>query len=166
MKRWLPHPLLTPALAAVWLLLNNTIAPGQILLGFLFGWAIPRYTLDFWPERVRIHAPGRLLHFALVFLYDVLIANLSVARLILAGPRTLRPAFIVVPLDLTNKLAISLLANTICLTPGTVSARLAADHRHLLVHALDVASPEDEIATIKTRFEAPLKAIFEGTATC
>ncbi|MHB1359120.1 MAG: Na+/H+ antiporter subunit E [Rhodocyclaceae bacterium] len=165
-KNWLPHPILTPLLTVIWLLLNNSIAPGQILLGLLLGWAIPRFTLAYWPERVRIHAPGRLLHFTGVFLYDVLIANLAVARLILAGPRALRPAFVVVPLDLSNELAISLLANTICLTPGTVSARLSVDRRHLLVHGLDVESPEELVATIKSRFEAPLKAIFEEPVKC
>jgi len=161
MRRWLPHPLLTPTLAAIWLLLVNSLAPGQILLGLLLGWAIPRFTLPFWPERVRIYAPRRLLAFIGVFLYDVIVANLSVARLILAGPRLLRPAFVVVPLDLTNELAISLLANTICLTPGTVSAWLSADRRQLLVHALDCDDPEALVASIKTRFEAPLKEIFE-----
>jgi multicomponent K+:H+ antiporter subunit E len=166
MRNWLPHPLLTPALTVVWLLLNNSLAPGQVLLGLLLGWAIPRFTLAFWPERVRIHSPARLLRFAGVFLYDVLVANLAVARLILAGPRALRPAFVVVPLDLSNDLALSLLANTICLTPGTVSARLSADRRQLLVHALDCGDPAELVATVKTRFEAPLKAIFEGDASC
>ncbi len=127
MKRWLPHPILTPALAVIWLLLNNSFAPGQILLGLLLGWSIPLFTLAFWPERVRIRHPAKLLRFLAVFLYDVLIANLSVARLILAGPRVLRPAFIVVPVDLKNELALSMLANTICLTPGTVSAKLSDD---------------------------------------
>ena len=51
MKRWLPHPILTPALAVIWLLLNNSFAPGQILLGLLLGWSIPLFTLAFWPER-------------------------------------------------------------------------------------------------------------------
>lgn len=161
MKRWLPHPILTPLLALVWLLLNNSLAPGHVLLGLLLGWAIPRFTLAFWPEQVRIRRPAALLRFSLVFLYEVVLANLAVARLILAGPRTLRPAFVVVPLDLTSDLAISLLANTICLTPGTVSARLSADRRHLLVHALDTASPEELVSTIKRRFEAPLAEIFE-----
>ncbi len=161
MRNWLPHPLLTPMLAVIWLLLNNSVAPGQIVLGLLLGWAIPRFTLAFWPERVRIHAPLALLRFAGVFLFDVIVANLSVARLILAGPRALRPAFVVVPLDLANELAISLLANTICLTPGTVSAHLSADRRELLVHALDCGDPDELVTTIKTRFEAPLKEIFE-----
>lgn len=160
-KNWLPHPLLTPVLAVIWLLLNNSLAPGQVLLGLLLGWAIPRFTLGFWPERVRIRRPARLLSFAGVFLYDVIIANLAVARLILAGPRRLQPAFVIVPLDLTDELAISLLANTICLTPGTVSAKLSADRRQLLVHALDCADPQALVATIKARFEAPLKEILE-----
>ena len=96
-------PLLTPVLAVVWVLLNNSLAPGYILLGLLLGWAIPRFTLAFWPERVRIHAPARLLRFAGVFLYDVLVANLSVARLILVGPARAAPAFVVVPLDLHQR---------------------------------------------------------------
>lgn len=161
MKRLLPHPLLTPTIAAIWLLLNNSIAPGQILLGLAFGWAIPRFTRAFWPEPVRVYRPLALARFTAVFLYDMLVANLTVARLILAGPRRLRPAFVTVPLDLSDDFAISMLANIICLTPGTVSARLSADRRELLVHALDVDSPAALVATIKARFEAPLKEIFE-----
>lgn len=161
MKRWLPHPLLTPALAIVWLLLNNSAAPGQLLLGLLLGWAIPCFTRSFWPERVHIRRPWLLLRFAANFLYDMIVANLAVARLILAGPRRLRPAFVVVPLDISDDLAISLLANIICLTPGTVSARLSADRRQLLVHALDCTDPQALVAAIKARFEAPLKEILE-----
>lgn len=161
MRRWLPHPLLTPLLAIVWLLLNNSLEPGQILLGLLLGWAIPRFTLPFWPEQVRFHSLRAAWRFTAVFLNDVVIANLAVARLILAGPRALRPCFISVPLDLTNDLAISLLANTICLTPGTVSAHLSADRRSLLVHALDCEDPAALVREIKTRFEAPLKEMLE-----
>lgn len=160
-KNWLPHPLLTPVLAVIWLLLNNSVAAGQILLGLLLGWAIPRFTLGFWPERVRIRRPARLLKLAGVFLYDLIVANLAVARLILAGPRHLHPAFVIVPLDLTDELAISLLANTICLTPGTVSAQLSADRSQLLVHALDCTDPQALVVAIKARFEAPLKEILE-----
>lgn len=161
MKKWLPHPLLTPILALIWLLLNNTLAPGHIVLGLLLGWAIPRFTLGFWPERVRIHRPASLLRFLGVFLYDVLVSNLAVARLVLAGPRALHPLFVSVPLDISNPLALSLLANTICLTPGTLSARLSPDNKTLLVHALDCTDPDDLVRTIKTRFETPLKEIFE-----
>jgi len=104
---------------------------------------------------------GPLLRLFGVFLYDVLIANVVVARLILAGPNGLRPAFVNVPLELRSELAISLLANIICLTPGTVSARLSADQRNLVVHTLDTDDPVQLVADIKSRYERPLREIFE-----
>lgn len=160
--RFLPHPLLTPTLTAVWLLLNNSLAPGHVVLGLLLGWAIPWFTLRFWPERVRIRRPLKLLRFVAVVLYDIVVANLIVARRILGRPERLRPAFVSLPLDLKSDLAISLLANTICLTPGTVSARLSPDRRSLLVHGLHVPDAGGLAATIKARYEAPLKEVFEA----
>lgn len=160
--RHLPHPLLTPILAAVWLLLNNSLAPGHVVLGLLLGWAIPWFTLRFWPERVRIRRPMKLLRFVAVVLYDIAVANLIVARRILGRPERLRPAFVTLPLDLKSDLAISLLANTICLTPGTVSARLAPDRGSLLVHGLHVPDAAELVASIKARYEAPLKEVFEA----
>jgi multicomponent K+:H+ antiporter subunit E len=161
MRRMLPHPLTTLALTVVWLLLVNSLASGQIVLGLLLGWAIPLFTLRFWPETPRISRPFTLLRFTIRLLGDIVAANLTVARLILGRPERLRPAFIIVPLALKSDLAISLLANTICLTPGTVSSRLSLDRKHLLVHTLDTADPERLVATIKSRYEAPLQEIFE-----
>lgn len=160
--RLLPHPLLTPMLMAIWLLLNNSTAPGHLLLGALLGWLIPLFTLRFWPETLHIRRPGVLLRFIAVFLHDVFVANLAVARRILGNPAHLQPAFIEVPLDLKSELAISLLANTICLTPGTVSARLSPDQHTLLVHALDAPDPDAVRTQIKSRYEAPLMEIFES----
>jgi len=162
MKRLLPHPLLTPILAAVWLLLNNSYSPGHVVLGLMLGWAIPWFTLRFWPERVRIRRPWVLMRFVAVVLYDIVVANLIVARRILGRPEHLRPAFVEVPLALTSDLAISLLANTISLTPGTVSARLAPDRTSLLVHGLHVPDAAELVASIKSRYEAPLKEVFES----
>ena len=164
MKDWrnlLPHSLLMPIMVGFWLLLNNSLAPGQILLGLFLGWVIPIYTQAYWPNRVTIKRPVRLVVFFGRFLIEILLANLAVARLILTGPRTLRPVFVVVPLQLRHELALSLLANIICLTPGTVSARLSKDRRELLVHALDCADPSALVAGIQQRFETPLQEIFE-----
>ncbi len=160
-RRLLPHPLLTLALALIWLLLANSLAFGHVVLGLLLGWAIPLFTRRFWPDAVTIQRPATLARFIAVVLYDIVVANVSVARLILGRPERLRPAFVVVPLALRSELAISLLANTISLTPGTVSSRLSPDRRSLLVHALDVDDREALIASIKQRYEAPLKEVFE-----
>lgn len=161
MRRWLPHPVLTVLLMLFWLLLNNSFSVAHILLGFLLGWGVVRLTQSFWPEPVRIFKPWVLLKFVGVFLWDMVVANFAVARLIVLGPARLRPAFVMVPLDIRDAFALSLLANALCLTPGTVFARLSADRRQLLMHVLDMESPEALIASVKTRFEAPLMEIFE-----
>ena len=102
-----------------------------------------------------------LLRYIAVVLYDILIANIRVAILIL-GPRSrLHPHFIVLPLELKDPFAITLLASTITLTPGTVSANLSSDRRSLLVHGLSVDDPDETAAQIKQRYEKALMEIFE-----
>jgi multicomponent K+:H+ antiporter subunit E len=159
--RLLPHPVLTLLLALIWTLLVNSTSPGQIVMGVLLGWAIPLFTLRFWPERARIARPLTLLIFVAVVLRDIVIANLTVARLILGRPKNLTPVLLELPLDLRSDLAISILANTITLTPGTLSARLAEDRSCLLVHALNSTDPQALADTIKQRYEARLKEVFE-----
>jgi multicomponent K+:H+ antiporter subunit E len=161
MRRVLPHPLLSLTLILVWLLLVNSLAPGQILLGLFLGLVIPLATGPFWPGHTGVHRPLTVLRFLGILAYDILTANIAVARLVLAPRHPVRPAFVVMPLTLRTDLAISLLANTICLTPGTVSARLSPDQRELLIHALDVVDPQALVATIRQRYEAPLREIFE-----
>jgi multicomponent K+:H+ antiporter subunit E len=157
----LPHPLLTATLALLWLLLVNQISAGHVTLGALLGWLIPFATSRFWPEQIRIRHPLTLLRFLIVFGIDIVRGSFLVAWLILRGPSRLRPVFVEVPLALTTDLAISLLANTISLTPGTVSAHLSADKRTLIVHALDADDAAALVAEIRQRYEAPLKRIFE-----
>lgn len=161
MKRWLPQPLLSLCLWLVWLLLGNTLAPGQLLLGALLALALPVFTVRLWPDRPRLHKPWKLLRYLLVLLWDITLANLVVARLILGPTTRLRPAFIHLPVDLSDPFARVVFANTISLTPGTVSVDFSLDHRTLLVHALDVDDAEGLIATIKERYEKPLREIFE-----
>lgn len=164
MKNLLPHPLLSLSLVVLWLLLVNQFSAGHIVLGALLGWLIPFATRRFWPESIRIRHPLTLLHYLWVLFIDIVRGSFHVAGLILKGPAHLRPAFVEVPLALTTDLAISLLANTISLTPGTVSALLAADRRSLIVHTLDTDDAAALVAEIKQRYETPLKRIFEEGA--
>lgn len=161
MRRLLPHPLLTATLTLLWLLLVNQLSIGQLVLGTLLGWLIPFATSRFWPEHIRIRHPLTLLRYLAVLVIDIVRGSFHVARLILRGPTHLRPVFIRVPLALETDLAISLLANTISLTPGTVSALLSEDKRTLIVHTLDTDDAVALVADIKQRYEAPLKKIFE-----
>ncbi len=159
--RWLPHPWLTLVLVLAWLLLHNSLAAGHILLGLLLGLLIPNLTRRFWPVTLRLHEPLTLLRFIGVVLWDILVANLTVARLILGQPGKLRPTIFEVPLALKGGIGISLLANTISLTPGTVSVEISPDRLSLRVHALDTPDPGILVQEIKARYEAPLKKVFE-----
>jgi multicomponent K+:H+ antiporter subunit E len=159
MGRWLPHPLMSATIALIWLFLVNQVSVAQVLLGIALGVAVPHLTSAFWPQRPRLRRPWLLIGYVARLLVDILIANLEVARLVLGAPQRLRPTFIEVPLELTDDFAITLLASVVSLTPGTLSADIAADRATLLVHALDTADPVAVCAEIKARYEAPLKEI-------
>lgn len=160
--RWLlPHPGLSGLLLVVWVLMANTVTAGGVLLGAALALALPKFTQPFWPDRPRVRFGRALASYVVIVLFDILVANFLVARLILfRRNRDLRARWLVVPIDLTTPEAVTVLAGTISLTPGTVSSDVSADGRHLLVHALDVADEAAEVARIKTRYEARLLRIF------
>lgn len=160
--RLVPHPVLTVTVAVVWLLLMNELSVGGLILGLLLGLVVPQISRTFWTQRPRIRRPLKIAEYALVVLWDIVVANMNVAYVVLfKSNRQIRPHFIAIPLDVYSPEAITVLAGTITMTPGTVSADLSADGRALLVHCLDTGDPEGEVATIKRRYETRLKEIFE-----
>lgn len=160
-RRWLPHPLLTAALTLTWMLLLNSFTAGGLLVGLVLGVVIPRLTSSFWPDRPRIRHYGKIFAYGAVVTWDIVVANVEVARLILFRPvDELHTRWVVVPLELTSPEAITLFAGTVTMTPGTVSCDLAADGRSLLVHCLDAPDPDATVQQMKTRYEARLKEIF------
>lgn len=165
MNRLLPSPLASVLVFAVWLLLNNTLDPAHVLLAVLLAVLIPIVTAPLRPDRPRIRAWGVAARLGLVVLWDIVVANVEVARRILGPERAIRPRFVWVPLTLRNPHGVLTLAGMITMTPGTISAELSPDRRHLLVHALHVAGGEDGeaalIAAIKQRYEQPLIRIFD-----
>lgn len=160
--RLVPHPILTVVIAAVWVALANQVSLGHVLLGLLLGLLIPWFTSAYWPDRPVIKRPARILEYALLVLWDIIVSNVQVAYLVLfrRGP-SLRSQFVTVPLDLQTPEAITVLAGTITMTPGTVSADLAADGSAILVHCLETLDPDATVGQIKSRYERRLKEIFE-----
>lgn len=161
LNRLFPHPGLTGMLIIVWLLLLNSLTWGGLVLAILIGTIVPILTAPFWPDRPQLRFGWPMLDYLGILIWDIFIANFQVAKLILfRRNKDLKSRWLVVPLDLKAPEAITALAGTISLTPGTVSADVAADGRSLLVHALDVDDEAAEIARIKARYEARLKRIF------
>ena len=162
MIRWLlPHPALSAMLLVVWLLMANTITVGGVVVGAILGVILPKFTQPFWPDRPRIRFGRALIAYLAVVLFDILVANFQVAWLILfRRNRDLRSRWLIIPIELSTPEAVTMLAGTISLTPGTVSSDVSADGRYLLVHALDVTDEPAEIARIKARYEARLQQVF------
>ena len=160
--KFLPHPLLTLTLTLVWLMLLNSFSLGGLLLGLILGVTVPLITAAFWPKRPRVRNPVKIAEYALIVLWDIVVANVQVAYIVVfRSNKSLRSHFIAIPLEVYSPEAITVLAGTITMTPGTVTADLSADGRSLLVHCLDTGDPEGEVAGIKARYESRLKEIFE-----
>jgi multicomponent K+:H+ antiporter subunit E len=161
LQRWLPHPLLTVTLTVIWLLLANRFSVGGLLVGLLLGLSIPHLTARFWPDRPHVRNYGKALAYVLLVIYDIIVANLQVAWIILfRRPHSLDTCWLCVPLELSNPEAITVFAGTITMTPGTVSCDLSADGRALLVHCLDAPDRAAAVRAIKARYESRLKEIF------
>ncbi|MBU2291664.1 MAG: Na+/H+ antiporter subunit E [Alphaproteobacteria bacterium] len=160
-RRLLPHPALSVLLVAVWMLLVNELTFGALFLALAFGVLVPLVTSRFWPDRPRIRFGPDAAAYVAIVLFDIIVANFQVAWIILTRRnRDLRSHWLVIPTELRSAEAITVLAGTISLTPGTVSSDISSDGRALLVHALDVADPVAEVARIKQRYETRLLKVF------
>lgn len=162
--RWLPRPFASLALAALWLALNGSLAPGHLAIAVAVGLGLPLLLAAVWPASRGFRRPLRAAALSLgllaVFLWDVVVANLQVARAVLSPTGRLSPGFVTVPVELEDPTAVVLLALTITLTPGTLTVDVAPDRRSLVVHGLDVPDPDAAVRTIKERYERRLREIF------
>ena len=161
LTRLIPHPLLTLTLILVWLGLVNTVTLGNLILAAAFGILIPMLTAAYWPDRPAIARPLKIVAYVGLVLWDIVLANVEVAIVILfRRERDIHSRWVAVPLELTSAEAITVLAGTITMTPGTVSATLSADGRAILVHCLHTDDPDAVRDEIKSRYERRLKEIF------
>lgn len=158
----LPAPWLSLLLFVAWLLLNESMSVGNVLLAAAFGLAIPWWTERFRAERPVLKNLAVLARLLLVVLKDIVLSNLTVARQVLGPEAAIQPRFVWVPLSIRDPHGIVLLAGIITMTPGTLSSELSDDRRHLLVHALHCTDEAGLIADIKARYEAPLIEVFES----
>jgi len=160
-RRWFAHPWLTVMIAVSWLLLQGSLDLVHWLWAVALGLLLPWLAHDF------IDAPtgllrgyGAMARLGLRVLWDIVVANLTVARLILDPRRQPQPAWLAVDHQLKDPRAVVLLAAIITMTPGTVSCVVDDKRSRIVVHALDAADPQAVAAEILQRYAAPLQEIF------
>ncbi|MEM1302510.1 MAG: Na+/H+ antiporter subunit E, partial [Pseudomonadota bacterium] len=139
----------------------NQFSWGMAVFGLILGVIIPYATSPWWPSSPQSFRLGKVLSYGIIVLWDIIVANIEVAWIVLTVPNEkLKPAWISVPLTLKQPEAITMLAGTITLTPGTVSADLSSGGHCLLVHVLHTEDPDAVRDEIIKRYQARLEEIF------
>jgi multicomponent K+:H+ antiporter subunit E len=156
-------PSIVLCLTVLWLILQQTVAPDQIVLGVLLAVLLAGASSRLRPLRAHFRRLDLAAALILVVIWEVIRSNVAVARIVLGlvRNREVRSGFVQIPLELRDPYGLAALAAIITATPGTVWAGLSADGAQLTLHILDVEDEQQWIRYIKDRFERPLMRIFE-----
>ena len=162
MRYWFPYPLLSLSLLALWLLINQSLSPGHIVLGTMLGVALAWVMVNLQPDKTQLKKFGRIAVLAGHVAIDVLRSNIAVMSVILrTGTRPANSGFVAIDISLRDENALALLACILTATPGTAWLEFDRQTGVLLIHVLDLENGQLWAGLIKRRYEAPLKEIFE-----
>lgn len=158
MRRLLPYPLLFVALVVMWLLLSG-YSRGQAILAVLVAVAATHGFAALGEASPRIHRWLAIPELFGIVLWDIVLSNLAVARIILFGARR-RSGFIAVPLRIRNPSALGILSVIVTATPGTAWFDYSAARNEVLIHVFDLDDEEHWKTLIANRYERRLLEIF------
>ena len=147
-------------LALVWGAVTASFALGNLLFGFVLGFLCLWVVRDQFDEP-DFKRPYRALRLAGLFVLELCLSAVRVARDTLSPSMAFRPAIIAMPLEVKSETEIMLLANLISLTPGTLSMDVSTDRSTLYIHAMDVDDPDALRAEIRQGFERRIREVTE-----
>ncbi len=147
-------------LALAWAAVTGSFSFLNIAFGFVLG------TAALWLIREQVGSVGylsrarRVLSLLLLFVYELMMSAVKVAWLVISPRMDLKPGIFAYPLMVDRDFEITLLANLITLTPGTLSVDVSEDRRFLYIHALDCSDPDQTRAEIANGFERKILEAF------
>lgn len=140
-------------LALVWWAAAGRTDPEPAAVGFVVGYVVLRWLQPVLGRSGYFRKLPAALMLAVVFAYELVVSSIRVAGAVLAPRARCRPGFVAVPLAATTDAEITLLANLVTLTPGTLSLDVSSDRRTLHVHAMFLDDADALCAGIKDQFE-------------
>jgi multicomponent K+:H+ antiporter subunit E len=157
---WFGHPVLSMLLGASWLALSHSLEPVHLLSAVLIGLIVPRMLRPFLADASGLYWPAipRLIG---IVIWDIIVSNIVVAKLVLGPMDAMAPGWIPVPLESDHHRVNALFASIITTTPGTVSTVIDEEARVIWVHALNCDDAAAMAADMKSRYETPLLVIFK-----
>ena len=161
MRSLIPYPLLTMALLLMWIVLNDSVAPGHLVLGLLMGLVGGAVYARLEPPRGR---PGKFVLPATMLIWlvlvDIIRSNIAVLRIALWPARGRIAGFLAIPLALRDPRGLAVLAAIVTATPGTSWAHYEAAANVLTLHVLDLVDEQAWVRQFKDRYERRLMEIF------
>ncbi|MHB1048138.1 MAG: Na+/H+ antiporter subunit E [Thermoanaerobaculia bacterium] len=148
-------------LVFAWVAVTGEVSVGNFLEGAVLAGLLVLLLRVPLRRRFRLGKAPKALGLLLYFLKEILLSNAAVARILLSPVSSLSPGIVAVPLDLKSDAGITVLANLITLTPGTLSLDVSPDRKTLFVHALHVEDPDVFRREVKEGFERRVKEVFE-----
>ncbi len=146
-------------LSFIWLAVTGTFTFENFVFGFMLSFVLMWLITTNRREEKYFSRGPKMIGFVFFFLYELIKANLQVAYDVITPRYYMEPGIIKIPLTAKTNLEITLLANLITLTPGTLSLDVSDDRKVLYVHAMYVKDKEEFIASIKNGFERKLLEI-------
>ncbi len=145
--------LLNNLLALAWAALTGTFSPANLAVGFAVGFALLWLTQRLMqPSNYFVKVP-QAVGFALFFFKELVVASLRVMLMVISPRPIMRPAIVAIPLDIQTDAEITLLANLITLTPGTLYLDVSQDRCVMYVHTIFVDDLDSFRQEIKQGFE-------------
>lgn len=142
-------------------MLNQSTAPGTLLVGAVFGIALAKVFGLLRPPPARVRNFPLLVRLFVRVVIDIVRSNLAVARIILRRDSRPQSGFVAIPLTLVDPYGLAVLACIITSTPGTIWVSHDSRANVLLIHVLDLVNEQVWIESIKQRYEQPLLEIFQ-----
>ncbi|WP_203363153.1 Na+/H+ antiporter subunit E [Bacillus sp. REN10] len=145
-------------LAFLWMFLQVSFSSSTFIVGYLLGLILMYGMRRFFKHEFYMRRVWAVIYLTLLFFKELILANVDVLKVILKPKLDIQPGIFALPTELKSDWEITLLANLITLTPGTLVIDISDDNKVLYVHAIDVPDVQDAIDGIKNSFE---KAIME-----
>lgn len=148
---------LNVVLALAWSLTTGAFSLLNLTVGFVLAFLALWLPFRMWGSDLYFRRPWRILRLILTFVWELVVSAVTVARLVLTPGLKFRSAIVAVPLATQHDLGITVFANLISLTPGTLSLDVSDDRGTLYVHAMDTQDAEAEKRSMKETFEVPIR---------
>lgn len=140
-------------LALIWMMINGGYSSFDFLIGFIIGYFALRMSLPFGLKTGYFKKFTATITLFLFFLKEMVVSVGRVAWDVITPQHLSQPDIVYVPLSVTSDIEITLLANMVSLTPGTLSLDVTPDKKFLIIHAMFVEDHDEVIADIKKGIE-------------